>query len=69
LASSVGAARPSPHPHPLPPSLTGEGRKYLRDPALLSPSSPGEGEWEGMGEEGRGDEDNAKAKVKLTKQS
>ncbi len=55
------APRPNPHPwplsRPLPPSLTGRGEPPAQiTPERSSPSSPGEGGWEGSGEEGRGDE-------------
>src|SRR5262249_45162368 len=55
------ATIPNPHPrplsHPLPPSLTGRGEEDLFPSCFgFSPSSPGEGGWEGTGEEGRGDE-------------
>src|SRR5436305_861098 len=52
---------PNPHPwplsRPLPPSRTGRGEPSApNNPGGVSPSSPGEGGWEGTGEEGRGDE-------------
>jgi uncharacterized protein (TIGR00375 family) len=55
------APRPDPHPwplsRPLPPSLTGRGEPPAQTTQKgSSPSSPGEGGWEGTGEEGRGDE-------------
>jgi hypothetical protein len=59
------AARPDPHPWPLslplPPSLTGRGEPppSHNPEGVSSPSSPGEGGWEGKGEEGRGDEGSA----------
>ncbi|HSS52348.1 MAG TPA: Zn-binding domain-containing protein, partial [Thermoanaerobaculia bacterium] len=47
---------PAQDPHPLAPSpAPGEGEPRL-EPPRSSPSSPGEGGWEGAGEEGWGDE-------------
>src|SRR6185312_257099 len=41
---------------PPPTPLTGRGGRQHKGFSRLSPSSPGEGGWEGAGEEGRGDE-------------
>ena len=64
LGEAAGASLQRPHPEaltpwpPLPPPptpLTGRGGTRL-ERSCFSPSSPGEGGWEGAGEEGRGDE-------------
>src|SRR5436305_12060102 len=60
-SGSGGSEPPSraltPAPLPTPPTLPHRGRgKNFSSWDCRSPSSPGEGGWEGSGEEGRGDE-------------
>jgi len=66
LAAVAGAAlvlsrtlTPGPSPVPSHPPSPGEGRKTVSSRFWFSPSSPGEGGWEGTGEEGRGGEGRA----------
>ena len=51
-----GPHPPAPSPAPSQPPSPGEGERRRKASSGSSPSSPGEGGWEGAGEEGRGDE-------------